>query len=159
MGYSKTIIYTLRWRHNGHDGVSNHQPHYCLLNRLFGCRSKKTSKLRVTGLCAGNSPVTGQLASNAENVSIWLRHHDNFQVNKSVFATLSEVIISNSVKFTAIRVTIRLLESIHHVEGFITIGSSFFSKPNPTLIRELCFTVIVTQLTYSARCGRFYQRS
>ena len=36
--------------------------------------SKKTSKLRVTGLCAGNSPVTGefpaQKASNAENVSI-----------------------------------------------------------------------------------------
>ena len=46
-----------------------------LLNRLFGCRSKKTSKLRVTGLCAGNSPGTGefptQMASNAENVSIW----------------------------------------------------------------------------------------
>ena len=42
-------------------------------------RSKKTSKLRVTGLCAGNSPVTGefpaQMASNAENVSIWWRHH------------------------------------------------------------------------------------
>ena len=32
---------SLRWRHNGHDGVSNHQPHHCLLNRLFGCRSKK----------------------------------------------------------------------------------------------------------------------
>ena len=42
-------------------------------------RSKKTSKLRVTGLCGGNSPVTGefpaQMASNAENVSIWWRHH------------------------------------------------------------------------------------
>ena len=42
-------------------------------------RSKKTSKHRVTGLCAGNSPVTGefpgQKASNAENVSIWWRHH------------------------------------------------------------------------------------
>ena len=40
---------------------------------------KKTSKLRVTGLCAGNSPVTGefpaQMASNAEIVSIWWRHH------------------------------------------------------------------------------------
>ena len=40
---------------------------------------KETSKLRVTGLCAGNSPVTGefpaQMASNAENVSIWWRHH------------------------------------------------------------------------------------
>ena len=45
-----------RWRHNGHDSVSNHQPHDCLLNRLFRRRSKKTSKLRVTGLCVGNSP-------------------------------------------------------------------------------------------------------
>ena len=47
---------SLQWRHNDHDGVLNHQPHGCLLNRLFGRRSKKTSKLRVTGLCAGNSP-------------------------------------------------------------------------------------------------------
>ena len=69
----------LRWRHNELDGVSDHQPHDCLLNRLFGRRSKRTSKLRVTGLCAGNSPGTGefsaQMASNAENVSIWWRHH------------------------------------------------------------------------------------
>ena len=75
----KDMINTLRWRHNERDGVSNHQPHDCLLNRLFGRRLKKTSKLRVTGLCAGNSPVTGefpaQMASNAENVSIWWRHH------------------------------------------------------------------------------------
>ena len=47
---------TLQWRHNDHDGVSNHQPHACLLNRLFRRRSKKTSMLRVTGLCVGNSP-------------------------------------------------------------------------------------------------------
>ena len=31
---------TLRWRHNGGDSVSNHQPNDCLLNRLFGRRSK-----------------------------------------------------------------------------------------------------------------------
>ena len=69
----------LQWRHNGHDSVSNHQPHDCLLSRLFRRRSKKTSKLRAIGLCAGNSPVTGefpaQMVSNAENVSIWWRHH------------------------------------------------------------------------------------
>ena len=69
----------LRWRHNGRDSVSNHQPHDCLLNRLLRRRSKKTSKLRVTGPCAGNSPGTGefpaQMAGNAENVSIWWRHH------------------------------------------------------------------------------------
>ena len=71
-------IFTLLWRRNGRDGVSNHQPHDCLLNRLFR-RREKTSKLRVTGLCEGNSPATGefpaQRASNAENVSIWWRHH------------------------------------------------------------------------------------
>ena len=48
----------LRWRHNGRDGVSNHQLYDCLLNRLFRRRSKKTPKLRVTDLCARNSPVT-----------------------------------------------------------------------------------------------------
>ena len=46
----------LRWRRNEHDGVLNRQPFHCLLSRLFGRRSKKTSKLRVTGLCVGNSP-------------------------------------------------------------------------------------------------------
>ena len=70
---------TLQWRHNGRDGFSNHQPHDCLLSRLFRYRSKKTSKLRVTGLCKGNSPGTGefpaQRASNAENSSIWWCHH------------------------------------------------------------------------------------
>ena len=76
---------TLQWRHNGRDRVSNHQPRNCLLNGLFRRRSKKTSKLRVTGLCAGNSPGTGefpaQVASDAENVSTWWRHHDpNFNV-------------------------------------------------------------------------------
>ena len=50
----------LRCRHNGRDGVSNHQSHDCLLNGLFGRKSKKTSKLRSTGLCVGNSPVTGE---------------------------------------------------------------------------------------------------
>ena len=73
------ICVRLQRRHNGRDSISNHQPQDCLLNRLFRRRSKKASKLRVTGLCAGNSPGTGefpaQMTSYAENVSIWWRHH------------------------------------------------------------------------------------
>ena len=69
----------LQWRHNDRDGVSNHQPHYCLLNHLFRLSWKKTSKLRITGLCEGNSLGTGefpaQRASNVENVSIWWCRH------------------------------------------------------------------------------------
>ena len=75
--HTDSVLFPLQWHHNGYDGVSNHQHREWILSRLFGCRSKKTSKLRVTGLCAGNSPATGefpaQIASNAENVSIWWR--------------------------------------------------------------------------------------
>ena len=74
-----TTMDSLQWRNNGCDGASNHQSHHCLLNRLFRRRSKKTPKLRVTGLCAGKSAVTAefpaQMACNAESVSIWWRHH------------------------------------------------------------------------------------
>ena len=62
----KTSI-ALQWRHNERHGVSNHQPHDCLPNRLFRRRSKKTSKLCVPGLCVGNShspykwPVTRKM--------------------------------------------------------------------------------------------------
>ena len=72
-----TILeHSLQWRHNERDGISNHQPHDCLLSHSFRRRTKKTSKLPVTGLCV---PVTGefptQRASNVENVYIWWRHH------------------------------------------------------------------------------------
>ena len=76
--YRRTGDTTLQWRHNERNGVSNHRRLDCLFNRLFRRRSKKTSKLRVTGRCEGNSPVTSefraQRASNAENVYIWWRH-------------------------------------------------------------------------------------
>ena len=70
----------LQWRHDELDGVSNHQRLDCLLKRLFKRWLNKTSKPRLTGLCEGNSTVIGefpaQRAGNAENVSIWWRHHD-----------------------------------------------------------------------------------
>ena len=77
--YNLFFIYHALQRHNECDGISNHQPHDCLLHCLFRRRSKKTSKLSVTGLCEGNSPVTGEFpaerASDAEYVSIWWCHH------------------------------------------------------------------------------------
>ena len=86
-----SISKSLRWRHNGRDGVSNHQPHDCLHNRVFRRRSKETSKLCVTGLCAGNSPGIGefpaQKASNAKNVSIWWRHHALYRYKNTILPT------------------------------------------------------------------------
>ena len=82
----------LQWRHYERNGVSNHQPHDCLLNRLLMRRSKKTPKPSVAGLCEGISPVTGEfpatMASNAENVSIWWHHHAFCLVKLSFSLTL-----------------------------------------------------------------------
>ena len=50
----------LQWRHNGRDSVANRQPRDCFLSHLLRHRSNKTPKLRVTGLCAGNSQGTGE---------------------------------------------------------------------------------------------------
>ena len=54
---------------------------------VYSGTSKKTSQLRVTGLCAGNSPVTGefpaQMACNADSVSIWWRHHGRIAAVKA----------------------------------------------------------------------------
>ena len=95
----------LRWRHNGRDSVSNHQPHHCLLNLLFRRRSKKTLKLRVTGFCVGNSPGTGefpaQMASNAENVSIWWRHHA--YMTYQICTTILNICILNKLVLIAVK--------------------------------------------------------
>ena len=57
---------------------------------------KKTSKFRVTGLCAGKSPRTGefpaQMVSNAENVSIWWRHHVTIETNQHIYLFISWII-------------------------------------------------------------------
>ena len=73
---------SLQWRHNEHNGVSNHQPHDCLSNRLSKRRSKKTSKLRVTGLCVGNSPVTGEFPAQKPGTLKMFPFDDVIMFNK-----------------------------------------------------------------------------
>ena len=87
---SSCLFLPLRWCHNGRDSVSNHQPHDCLLNRLFRRRSKKTSKLRVTGLLRGihrrpvNSPhkwpVTRKMFPLDDVIMpfLWIVKHSTF---------------------------------------------------------------------------------
>ena len=42
-GHSRISI-ALQWRHNECNGISNHQPHDCLLNRLFKVQIKENIK-------------------------------------------------------------------------------------------------------------------
>ena len=115
-----TNVLSLRWRHNGRDGVSNHQRLYCLLNCLFRHRSKKTSKLRVTSLCAENSPGTGefpaQKASNAENVSIWLHYQVVFHCGHDDFMRLHRCLL-NGIKWGIVKLPVCYETDIRQVSG------------------------------------------
>ena len=71
---------SLQWRRDERDSVSNHQPHDCLFNCLFRRRSKKNIKAPchwpLCGEFTGDRWIPRTKASNAENFSIWWRHHD-----------------------------------------------------------------------------------
>ena len=59
---TKRVILSLQWRHIERHGVSSHRCIDWLSNHLSRRRSKKISKLRVTGLCAKNLPETAQIS-------------------------------------------------------------------------------------------------
>ena len=129
--HKNTPISSLQWRHNEHDGVSNHQCLDCLLNRLSRHRSKKTSKLRVTGLCAGNSPVTGEFPAHWNGQSRGKCFHlmtSSCSVLSLCYTMLS-ICDSNFISFP------QLLASVHSALGCL------FSQHNTT-----------TRVT-GARCG------
>ena len=79
--------WALQWRHNERDGVYNQRRLNCLLIRLFRHRSKKTSQLRVTGLCGENSTVIGefplQRACDMEQLPF------DYVIMKKIFMTIS----------------------------------------------------------------------
>ena len=115
----------LQWRHNEHDGVSNHQPYDCLLNRLFIRRWKKTSKLRVTGLCEGciprhKGPVTRKMfpfddvIMKHEYVSAFsiISPHWKYAVNKINHNRLPQTqSIAKGINFLKIRYSAVLLST------------------------------------------------
>ena len=68
-------VTVIQWRHNDRDGVPNHQPPDCLLNRLFQAQIKENIKAPrhrlLWGEFTGDQWIPAQRASNAENDPIW----------------------------------------------------------------------------------------
>ena len=88
---------TLKWRHNAHDGVSNHRRLDCILNCLFKGRSKKTSKLRVTGLCEGNSPVAGEFPHKGPVTQRMFPFDDVIMRQRTVYPAMANTIFANDL--------------------------------------------------------------
>ena len=138
---------SLQWRHYDRDGVSHHQPHNRLLNRLFGRRSKKIPKPRVTGLCAGNSPVTGefpaQMASKAETVSIWWRHHDD-SIYSFISRILSVLAPACYLYFVCMSTLERLFENSSNLERtMIYMSNSHYNRLTQMQSLLLCYLFII----------------
>ena len=70
-------------------GVPNHQPYNCLLNRSFRCRSQKTSKHRVTCICVGNSPVTGEFPAQRSSKAVSFSFHDAIMNTKGIWQNIN----------------------------------------------------------------------
>ena len=74
------MCYSLQWRHNGRESVSNHQPHD-FYSIVYSDADQRKHQRSASLAFAGNSPGTGefpaQMASYVENVSIWWRLHGN----------------------------------------------------------------------------------
>ena len=98
--------WSLQWRHNERDGVSNHRRLNCLLSCLFRYRSKKTSKLRVTGLCRGNPPVAGGFPSQPGPVTWKMFPFDDVIISCATNQSLKSVSAHRDLnKATAIEQT------------------------------------------------------
>ena len=161
------MIITLQWHHHKRDGVANQQPHDCFLNRSFRRRSNKTSKLRVTGLREWHSPVTrefpAQRASNAENVSIWWRHHrwqnsidDAYtrEWNRSSLAQVKACCLSGTRQLPEPMLNYCLIANW-------IVGVKFQRNFNPTAnisIEEIAFENLVCNMAAMtrARCDIFF---
>ena len=109
-------------------------------------RSKKTSKLHVTGLCAGDLLVTGefpaQRASNAENVPIGWRHGDSgiffIITTLKVFVTIIVSIVI--LLFSACWSMITVMPQLWHLPQ---LTSSLLLSPPPGMTIGVTTTVVV----------------
>ena len=108
-----------------------------------GAHQRKTSKLGVTGLCKGNPPVTGgfptQRASNAENVSIWWRHH--WPYNSAVAGSIIANAITPNCTWTSAPEDLSV--NTESGNGLVLTGN----KPLPaSLLIQFCFASITASL-------------
>ena len=119
---------------------------------VYSGRSKKTSKLRATGLCAWNSQVTGEfpakMASNAENISSWWHHH-------AMLLLFREPITSPKIVYTSSPTCCACTNSI--VFDLITMKDCFFSasatsNDSPSSVTRGQFWPLVIDVAHVSVC-------
>ena len=114
-----------------------------------GTEQRKHQKLHVTGLCAGNSPGTGefppQMASNLENVSIWWRHHESSCPDNSThLSNVSLCVWVSNAWYTYIYIFIL------NVYWFIHNSTQHFNR-HETHTSPKCFRILLGSFCYKSK--------
>ena len=130
----------LQWRHNELDDVSNHRRLDYLLNRFFRCRSKKTSKVRVTGLWAGNSPVTGEFRGKCFHLMtpLWSTRFTSLRAVTLPVGSLLRRLVVRILDFFVVRELNTKYTDRHQVSAVPLTWRSFDSLAN----RYNCLPII-----------------
>ena len=155
----------VHWRHNERDGDSKHRRLHCLLNCWFRRRSKKTSELRVTGLCAGNSSVTGEFhaqnASDGGNVSIRWRHHEHSDATKESWRLKSPT--TRLFVYQLVEANEKITSSyalLGHWEGNTPVGRGYYNDVTMTTVAsQITSLTVVYWIVFSGADQRKHQSS
>ena len=116
---------TLQWRHNGRDGVSDHQPHECHTQPFIQVQIKENIKAQRLWPSCREFPgdrwieFPTQRASNADNVSIWWRHHE-----MAMKGSNSRTITNTNVKKWSLRLRhhdYNISQKIHFYDSCVKI--------------------------------------
>ena len=160
--------------------IASQVPHDCLLNSLFRRRSKKILKLRATGLCEGNSPMTAepppppppphththththtQRASEAENVSIWWRHHDSVS-SKHICCHCLVFVVCNKELKTMDKIMVILMHGSEHTHRsanrFATSRSGYTDIGYETHPGDFLLFPVICRRLEPCRCMRRWPR-
>ena len=138
-------ILSLQWRHNERDGISNHQPHECLLNRLFGRRSRKTSKLRVTGLCVG--PVTRKMFPFDDVIMLENSLGSDLLIFQYIFVIkYRQTLLRVSSLSMAIPLITGAALKIHVMWSVLCLEVYFSKKSDWTVLQRIPATIFVNKI-------------
>ena len=140
-GMHKLAVYSLQWRHNGHDGVSNHQPYQCLRNRLFGADQRKHQSSASLAFVRGihrrpvNSPhkwpVTRKMLPFHDVIMFSILLVDNAHARmhipwrSSQTHEVSTPLINNNM---ALKNVLCDYKSMFHPISFSNVRNTFFGK-------------------------------
>ena len=97
---------TSQWHHNVRDGVSTQWRQECLHNRSFRRKSKKTSKLRATGLCEAphKGPVTRKIFPSCDVIIISISSSVPWGVSLFCVCTMMQ---QRTMKFRVVQCELR----------------------------------------------------